>query len=197
MNYTVNMYKASLPCSQMNRLYLWLGPQTQSVCSQTSSPLLGLTGVAWRGHLLVAHLWQVQASGHLQGKVRGPLLLEEVLDWFQSSQEQDHTAEVCSLFVVALVLGYRQVAEELGLASGQLRGMCSGENPGCSACQALEQEAEDHHNGQALEPLVSHSEAVHQIPAEVEVHRSGEEVCTGSQGHHHMANGYCSPGSWQ
>lgn len=152
---------------------------------------------AWRGRPPDAPLWQGQALGHPQEKVRGPLLWEVVWGWFQSSQEWGHTAEVCSSFVEVLVPGYRQAAGQRGLESGQLKGTCSGENPGRSACRALEQEVEDHHNGQALDLSVYRSEAVRRIPAEVGARRSGEEGCTGSQGHHRMANGGRSPGSWQ
>lgn len=151
---------------------------------------------AWQGHP-AALLWQGQALEHPQGMARGPLLWGVVLGWFQSSQEWGHTAEVCSSFVAVLVPGYRQTAGQRALVSGQLMGMCSGENPGRSADQTSEQEVEDHHNGRALDPSVFHSEAVRRIPAEVGARRSGEEACTGNQGHHCMANGDRSPVSWQ
>lgn len=152
---------------------------------------------AWRGHPPVSHLWQGPALERPQGKVRGPLLWEVVSDWFQSSQEWGHTVEVCSFFAAVLVPGYRQVAGQRGLGSVQLRGTCSGESPGHSAAQALEQEVEDHHNGRAPDLSVYRSEAFRRIPAEVGARRSGEEGCTGGQGRQRMANGDRSPGSWQ
>jgi len=169
----------------------------------------------------VARSWRGEPP---QEAVTGLLLWEAVWGWFQSSQVQGRTAEAWSSFVAPLVPGDTQAAGQPGLGSGQLKGTCSGENPGCNAGPPLKQELEDHHSGQKVEdhhsgqkvedhhsgqkvedhhsgpeldPLVCRSEAARRIPAEVGARRSGEEGCTGSQGRHCMANGGRSPGSWQ
>lgn len=104
---------------------------------------------------------------------------------------------VCSLSAAMLVPGYRPAAGQRVLVSGQLRGMCSGENLGHSAIQTAEEEAEDHRNGQVLKLSVCRSEVVRQIPAEVAARRSAVEGCNESRGPRRKEDGDRRPGCWQ
>lgn len=96
-----------------------------------------------------------------------------------------------------LVPGYRPAAGQRVLVSGQLRGMCSGENLGHSAIQTAEGEVEDHRNGQVLKLSVCRSEVVRQIPAEVAARRSAVEGCNESLGPRRKEDGDRTPGCWQ
>lgn len=96
-----------------------------------------------------------------------------------------------------VVPGYTKAAGKWVQESGQQQGMWSGKNPDRSVCPALEQEGEDHRNGQALDLSVYRSEAVHHIPAEVEAHHSEEEGCTQGQDHRHMVADDQNSGNWQ
>lgn len=157
-----------------------------------------LTEAAWQDPppAAAARLSQVQLWEHQQVTVRGSPLYE---GWgcFQSSREQDRTAEVCSLSVAMLVPGCKQAAGQRVLVSGQLRGMCSGENWSRIADQTAEGEVEGHRNERVQNLSACRSEAVRQIPAEAAARRSVGEGCNESRGRHRKVGGNRRPGYWQ